>query len=85
MAAYRITVHGTRVVVGTEHEAVLICKNLDVARRVVADAERVQRIPTLQLLAQHAARLNAALPALDAVVRSLGGVGPAVVGIVPTD
>jgi hypothetical protein len=59
MAAYRIKVLGSCFVVGTEDEAILICKNLEVARRAVADAERAQPIPTLQLLAQHAARISA--------------------------
>jgi hypothetical protein len=38
MPAYRITEIDSRVVVGTEQEAVLICTSLDVARRVVAEA-----------------------------------------------
>jgi hypothetical protein len=38
MPAYRITKIDSRVVVGTEQEAVLICASLDMARRVVAEA-----------------------------------------------
>jgi hypothetical protein len=38
MLAYRITEVDSRIVVGTEEEPILICNNIDVARRVVADA-----------------------------------------------
>jgi hypothetical protein len=38
MLAYRIIEIDSRVIVGTEQEAILICTNLEVARRVVADA-----------------------------------------------
>ena len=38
MPAYRITEIDSRIVVGTEQESILICTNLDVARRVIADA-----------------------------------------------
>jgi hypothetical protein len=38
MLAYRITETDSRIIVGTEQEAVLVCTNLDIARRVVADA-----------------------------------------------
>ena len=54
MAAYRIKTLGSRIVVGTEDEAVLICKNLEVARQAVADAENAQMTPTWRLLAQRA-------------------------------
>lgn len=57
MAAYRIKTLGSRIVVGTEDEAVLICKNLDVARQAVADAENTQPTPTWRLLAQRAGEL----------------------------
>jgi DNA-binding XRE family transcriptional regulator len=57
MAAYRIKTLGSRIVVGTEDEAVLICKNLDVARQAVADAENAQPTPTWRLLAQRAGEL----------------------------
>jgi hypothetical protein len=56
MAAYRIKKLGAHVVVGTEDEAVLICTDLDVARRAVADAECAPTVPTWQLLLQRAAR-----------------------------
>ena len=38
MPAYRITEIDSRIIVGTEQESVLICTNLDMARRVIADA-----------------------------------------------
>ena len=56
MSAYRIRQLGAHVVVGTEDEAVLICTNLDVARRAVEEAECTTTIPTWELLSQRAAR-----------------------------
>jgi len=44
--------------VGTEDEPVLICSDLDVARRAVADAECAPTIPTWQLLWERAARIG---------------------------
>jgi hypothetical protein len=38
MLSYRITEIDSRIIVGTEQEAVLVCTNIDIARRVVADA-----------------------------------------------
>ena len=38
MLAYRIIEVDSRIVVGTEEEQILICTNIDVARRVIADA-----------------------------------------------
>jgi hypothetical protein len=58
MSAYRIRQLGAHVVVGTEDEAVLICTNLDIARRAVEDAECATTIPTWELLSQRAARLG---------------------------
>jgi hypothetical protein len=58
MSAYRIRQLGAHVVVGTEDEAVLICADLDVARRAVEDAECANTIPTWELLSQRAARLS---------------------------
>jgi hypothetical protein len=63
MSAYRIKKLGAHVVVGTEDEAVLICSNLDVARRAVADAECAPTIPTWQLLSERAARIGEAADA----------------------
>ena len=42
MTAYRITEHDHRFIVGTEQEAVLICRSLDVAHQAVADAELLE-------------------------------------------
>ena len=58
MSAYRIKKLGVHVVVGTEDEAVLICANLDVARRAVADAECAPTVATWQLLSERAARIS---------------------------
>jgi len=38
MLAYRITEVDSDIVVGTEEEPILICTNIDMARRVIADA-----------------------------------------------
>jgi len=58
MSAYRIKKLGAHVVVSTEDEPVLICSDLDVARRAVADAECAPTIPTWQLLWERAARIG---------------------------
>jgi hypothetical protein len=42
MFTYRITERDQRFIVGTEQEAVLICRSLDVAHRAVADAELLE-------------------------------------------
>ena len=42
MLTYRITERDQRFIVGTEQEAVLICRSLDVAHRAVADAELLE-------------------------------------------
>jgi hypothetical protein len=42
MLTYRITERNHRFIVGTEQEAVLICRSLDVAHRAVADAELLE-------------------------------------------
>jgi len=42
MVIYRITERGQRFIVGTEQEAVLICRSLDVAHQAVADAELLE-------------------------------------------
>jgi hypothetical protein len=58
MSVYRIKKLGARVVVGTEDEAVLICSDLDVARRAVADAESAPTVATWQLLSERAAKIG---------------------------
>jgi hypothetical protein len=42
MVIYRITERGQRFIIGTEQEAVLICRSLDVAHQAVADAELLE-------------------------------------------
>jgi hypothetical protein len=58
MGAYRIKKLGEHVIVGTDEEQLLICADLDVARRAVADAECAPTLPTWQLLSQRAARIG---------------------------
>jgi hypothetical protein len=58
MCAYRIKKLGEHVIVGTDEEPLLICADLDVARRAVADAECAPTLPTWQLLSQRAARIG---------------------------
>ncbi|CCE08240.1 conserved hypothetical protein [Bradyrhizobium sp. STM 3843] len=45
MAGYCITALGAGFAVGTDDGAVLICRTMKLARRVVADAERLERTP----------------------------------------
>ena len=42
MTIYRITERDARFIVGTEQEAVLICRSLEVAHQAVADAELLE-------------------------------------------
>jgi hypothetical protein len=42
MTAYRITERDQRFIVGTDREAVLICRSLEVAHQAVADAELLE-------------------------------------------
>jgi hypothetical protein len=52
MAAYRITQLGSRIIVGTEDEAVLVCTSLRVARQAVADAELLETLPAKQVFSR---------------------------------
>ena len=45
MASYRIRAIGSGFEVGTDAEAVLVCRSLKVARRAVADAKRLEQMP----------------------------------------
>jgi hypothetical protein len=45
MASYRIKAIGSGFEVGTAEQAVLVCRSLKVARRAVADAQRLERMP----------------------------------------
>ena len=49
MAAYRIQDLGSRIVVGTEQESILICKSVEVAKRVVADATLLETCSATQI------------------------------------
>jgi hypothetical protein len=42
MVTYRITERDHRFIVGTDQEAVLICRTLEVAHQAVADAELLE-------------------------------------------
>lgn len=45
MAVYRIEALGSGFSVGSEEGAVLLCRTMKAARRIVADAERLERAP----------------------------------------
>ena len=45
MASYRIRAIGSGFEVGTDAEAVLVCRSLKVARRAVAYAKRLEQMP----------------------------------------
>lgn len=49
MAGYRIKALGSGFTVGTDAGAVLICRTMKAARRIVADAERLERLPPRRL------------------------------------
>lgn len=54
MAAYRIEALGSRIVIRTDKEAILICKNLKTARRTIAEAERPATLSLHQIFARRA-------------------------------
>ena len=56
MTIYRITERDARFIVGTEQEAVLICRSLDVAHQAVADAELLETIPAKLIFARRVVR-----------------------------
>ncbi|HZP93231.1 MAG TPA: hypothetical protein VFB20_10155 [Burkholderiales bacterium] len=56
MTAYRITERDARFIVGTEQEALLICRSLDVAHQAVADAELLETLPAKLIFARRVAR-----------------------------
>ena len=56
MTAYRITERDARFVIGTEQEAVLICRSLEVANQAVADAELLETIPAKLIFARRMER-----------------------------
>ena len=45
MVIYHITERDRRFIVGTEQEAVLICRSLEVAHQAIADAELLETLP----------------------------------------
>ena len=56
MAAYRITERDQRIIVGTEQEALLICRSLDVAHQAIADAELLETLPAKVIFMRRVAR-----------------------------
>lgn len=54
MLAYRITQIDSRIIVGTEEEAILVCNSLKMARQIVADATLLQTLPAKQIFARRA-------------------------------
>jgi hypothetical protein len=56
MTAYRITERDARFIVGTEREAILICRSFDVAHRAVADAELLETLPAKLIFARRMMR-----------------------------
>ena len=56
MTAYRITERDARFIVGTDREAVLICRSLEVAHQAVADAELLETIPAKLIFARRVER-----------------------------
>jgi hypothetical protein len=52
MTAYRITERNARFIVGTEQEAVLICRSFEVAHQAVADAELLETLPAKLIFAR---------------------------------
>ncbi|GLH78154.1 hypothetical protein SSBR45G_30630 [Bradyrhizobium sp. SSBR45G] len=45
MISYRIKAIGSGFEVGTDEQPVLVCRSLRIARRAVADAQRLARMP----------------------------------------
>jgi hypothetical protein len=56
MTAYRIIERNARFIVGTEQEAVLICRSFEVAHQAVADAELLETLPAKLIFARRVER-----------------------------
>jgi hypothetical protein len=56
MVSYRITERDRRFIVGTEHEAVLICRSFEVAHQAVADAELLETMSAKLIFARRVVR-----------------------------
>jgi hypothetical protein len=69
MAAYRIIEIGSRVIVGTEQESILICTSLDMARRVIADALAPAIKPLRRPAPESAPETSPASPASESATR----------------
>jgi hypothetical protein len=56
MVSYRITERDRRFIIGTEQEAVLICRSLEVAHQAVADAVLLETTPAKLIFAHRVVR-----------------------------
>lgn len=56
MVTYRIIERDQRFIIGTEQEAVLICRSLDVAHQAIADAELLETQPAKLIFARRVVR-----------------------------
>jgi hypothetical protein len=56
MTAYRITERDQRFIVGTDREAILICRSLEVAHQAVADAELLETQPAKLIFSRRVKR-----------------------------
>jgi hypothetical protein len=59
MVIYRITERDHRFIVGTEQEAVLICRSLEVAHQAIADAELLETLPAKLIFSRRMERSEA--------------------------
>jgi hypothetical protein len=56
MVTYRITERDHRFIVGTEQEAILICRSLAIAHQAVADAELLETQPAKLIFSRRVER-----------------------------
>jgi hypothetical protein len=56
MAIYRITERDARFIVGTDREAILICRSLEIAHQAIADAELLETLPAKLIFARRVVR-----------------------------
>ncbi len=56
MVSYRITERDRRFIIGTEQEAVLICRSFDVAHQAIVDAELLETLPAKLIFARRVVR-----------------------------
>jgi hypothetical protein len=56
MATYRITERDARFIVGTDREAILICRSLEIAHQAIADAKLLETLPAKLIFARRVVR-----------------------------